>query len=475
MLSEDDGRERRIAVILAGGTGSRVGLETPKQLVRVAGRTILEHTVSVFEQSAEIDEIMILMAPGYLDAVRAMVRSAGFGKVSAILEGRGTRNDTTRAALDQVAARAAPGDPLLVIHDAVRPLLTEEIIAANIKALESFDAVDTVIESADTIIRVTPGGDTIDDVLERALLRRGQTPQSFRFSVLRRAYDLAAEDSDFVATDDCTVVLRYLPDVRIAVVPGHETNLKVTYPIDMYLADRLFQLGATTAPHAAAEELRAGLEGRTVVVFGGGYGIGRSIADLATEAGARVLTLSRSLTGTHVEQRASVREAADRARRELGTIDMVVNTAGVLPRGELVHASEEDVFHATEVNYLAPVWIAQEFQADLAETRGSLLLFTSSSYTRGRAGYALYSSAKAAVVNLTQALADEWAEAGIRVNCVNPERTATPMRSRAFGDEPPESLLSPTSVATTALEVLVSRLTGHVIDVRSHERGATLG
>lgn len=100
------------------------------------------------------------------------------------------------------------------------------------------------------------------------------------------------------------------------------------------------------------------------------------------------------------------------------------------------------------------------------ETHGHLLLYTSSSYTRGRADYSLYSSTKAAVVNLTQALADEWACQGVRVNCVNPERTATPMRLRAFGDEPAGTLLSPAAVARTSLDVLLSRLTGQVVDVR---------
>ena len=88
----------------------------------------------------------------------------------------------------------------------------------------------------------------IDDVLRRDLLRRGQTPQSFRLSVLKQAYDKAALDPDFTATDDCTVVLRYLPDVPIAVVQGHERNMKVTEPIDVYLADKLFQLRSSEAP-----------------------------------------------------------------------------------------------------------------------------------------------------------------------------------------------------------------------------------
>jgi len=153
----------------------------------------------------------------------------------------------------------------------------------------------------------------------------------------------------------------------------------------------------------------------------------------------------------------------------------VVNTAGVLPRGELAEASEETIYAATDVNYLAPIFIAQEFFEPLAKSNGSLLLFTSSSYTRGRSGYSLYSSAKAAIVNLAQALADEWATSGVRVNCINPERTATPMRTRAFGAEPAGTLLSSAEVARTSLDVLLSGQTGHIIDIRREEGPAALG
>jgi ribitol-5-phosphate 2-dehydrogenase (NADP+) / D-ribitol-5-phosphate cytidylyltransferase len=149
-----------------------------------------------------------------------------------------------------------------------------------------------------------------------------------------------------------------------------------------------------------------------------------------------------------------------------GRIDYVVNTAAILPRGPLIETTEETIWAATEINYVAPVLLAQELQPHLKKTRGSLLYFTSSSYTRGRAGYSLYSSAKAAVVNLTQALADEWSGDGISVNCVNPERTGTPMRSKAFGEEPPGSLLESTEVARRSLDVLISGETGLIVDVR---------
>jgi 2-C-methyl-D-erythritol 4-phosphate cytidylyltransferase len=475
------GNLRNVAVILAGGTGSRVGLDIPKQLIKIAGKPIIEHTIIALSQSPLIDEIIIMMTPGHLDPIREIVRAGGYRKVTRILEGAGTRNDTTQAALDALGDEECN----VILHDAVRPLVSQTIIEANVHALADHAAVDTAIASADTIIQVDGelqagqrvGGEqpVIADVLPRPLLRRGQTPQSFRLSVIRKAYEFARQDPDFTATDDCTVVLRYLPEVPIAVVNGHERNMKVTEPIDIYLADKLFQL--TTADRTVElddEQYATSLRGKTLVVFGGSYGIGSDIAQLARKHGATVHTFSRSSTNTHVDRREDVHAAAQAVMAESGRIDFVVNTAGVLPRGELTDTTEETIYAATEVNYLGPIFIAQEFQPYLARTQGSLLLFTSSSYTRGRSGYSLYSSAKAAVVNLTQALADEWAGAGVRVNCINPERTATPMRTRAFGEEPPETLLSSADVARQSLDVLLSTQTGHVVDIRREDGPAAL-
>jgi len=264
-------------------------------------------------------------------------------------------------------------------------------------------------------------------------------------------------------------VLRYLPDVPIWVVQGDERNMKVTEPIDVYLADKLFQLTSQDVPAATDDEYRAALTGKTMVVFGGSYGIGGDIADLARSFGADVHVFSRSSTNTHVERRGDIARAASEVLEKTGRVDFVVNTAGVLPRGPLLETSEETVYAATDVNYLAPIFIAQEFHPHLKESQGSMLLFTSSSYTRGRGGYSLYSSAKAAVVNLTQALADEWAADRVRINCVNPERTATPMRTKAFGEEPSTTLLDSMTVARASLDVLISSQTGHIIDVRKDD------
>lgn len=271
-------------------------------------------------------------------------------------------------------------------------------------------------------------------------------------------------------------MLKYLPDVPIHVVAGDEYNMKVTQPVDVFIADKLFQLASTTAPEQADEAAyRELLTGKTLVVFGGSYGIGKDIAELAAGYGAKTYALGRSTTGTHVENPEEVDDALSTAYAETGRIDYVINTAGVLRIGKLAETDNATIEEALKVNYLAPVQIARSSYKYLAESKGQLLLYTSSSYTRGRAEYSLYSSTKAAMVNLTQALSDEWAGDGVRVNCINPERTATPMRTKAFGQEPAGSLLSSEAVARTSLDVLLSELTGHVIDVRQQDPTAERG
>src|SRR6478609_8169484 len=120
------------------------------------------------QQSPLVDEILVMMAPGYLDAIRAIVKSGGYDKVSQILEGAGTRNDTTAAAL----AALGEEDCNVLLHDAVRPLVSQTIIAANVEALETYQAVDTAIPSADTVIQVDSASDVggeprMTDVLPR--------------------------------------------------------------------------------------------------------------------------------------------------------------------------------------------------------------------------------------------------------------------------------------------------------------------
>ena len=135
----------------------------------------------------------------------------------------------------------------VLFHDAVRPLLSQRIIDDCVAALETYEAVDTAIPSADTIISVTERQE-IRDVLKRSELRRARRRRLPPLGHLAAPTSWPAQDPNFTATDDCTVVLRYLPEVPIAVVAGDERNMKVTEPIDVYLADKLFQLTSHDLP-----------------------------------------------------------------------------------------------------------------------------------------------------------------------------------------------------------------------------------
>ncbi|MGW9636760.1 SDR family NAD(P)-dependent oxidoreductase [Nocardiopsis alba] len=464
---------RTVAIVLAGGSGQRIGLATPKQLLKIAGKTILEHTLHIFEQAPRVDEVIVMMNPGFVSDAEAIVRKAGLDKVSRVLPGGTSRNATTQLALDALAHLPSESTNVL-FHDAVRPMLSQRIIDDCVTALGTHRAVDVAIPSSDTIIEVDD--DVITDVPTRSRLRRGQTPQAFRLATIKDAYVKAWDDPDFEATDDCSVVLRYSPDVPIHVVAGEEQNMKVTQPVDIFIADKLFQLGTAATPEYTEHDYAEGLQGRTMVVFGGSYGIGAGIADLAEKHGARVFRYSRGATRTNVANPEDVAAALEQAHSATGRIDHVVNTAGILRISRLDRTDPAEIEETVRVNYLAPVHIARAAFPYLAQTGGQLLLYTSSSYTRGRAEYSLYSSTKAATVNLTQALADEWSEDGVRINCINPERTQTPMRSKAFGEEPAGSLLSADKVAHTSVDVLLSDLTGHVIDVRREDpAGPTAG
>jgi 2-C-methyl-D-erythritol 4-phosphate cytidylyltransferase len=226
---------RNVAVVLAGGSGTRIGRLMPKQLIPIAGRPILEHSIAAMQRSPVVDEIIVVMVPGYLEPVRKLVAHGGYTKVSQVVPGGGTRNDSTAAAL----AALGPEEANVLVHDAARPLVTEAILVANVAALADHRAVITAVGSSDTVVEIDPDQDRLVEILPRPLLRRCQTPQSFRLSTLRDAYTAAARDPDFTATDDATVVLRYLPGVPIAVVPGDAENLKITEPLDLFLAEQL--------------------------------------------------------------------------------------------------------------------------------------------------------------------------------------------------------------------------------------------
>jgi|SRR5262249_4089055 len=223
-----------VAVVLGGGAGNRFGASMPKQLLTLGGKTLIEHCVTAFSRSPGVDEVILVMPPGYADEAASLVGD----QVSAVITGGVTRSDSVRNAISHLTAAGLPAETTgVLLHDAARPLVSQRIIEDCVAALSKHDAIGTAVPTSDTIVVAENG--VMSHVPPRETLQRCQTPQCFRLSVIAKAHELAAADPGYIPTDDCGVVLRYLPDVPVHIVPGSERNIKVTYPGDLAVAEVL--------------------------------------------------------------------------------------------------------------------------------------------------------------------------------------------------------------------------------------------
>lgn len=233
-----------VAAVLAGGVGSRLGLGKPKQFLELAGKTILEHTVQVFQDHPKIDEIVIVMHGQYLEEAALIIEKNGWSKVKQLLNGGNERYESSVAAIKAYESYPDVANLKILFHDAVRPLVSTEIINRTIEALEEYSAVNVAVPSVDTILELDKERKFIKAIPDRSYLRRCQTPQGFDYQLIRKGYELAMADPQLVATDDCGIICKYLPDTPVYVVEGEGTNMKLTYPEDITIMERLFQLKA---------------------------------------------------------------------------------------------------------------------------------------------------------------------------------------------------------------------------------------
>lgn len=448
-------------ILLAGGKGERFGGELPKQFVKIAGRTVIEHTIDQIEKSEFIDSMIIVINGKFYDYMNDLLLKNHFQKVKKVVIGGKSRQESSYMG---ICACDEDTDKIL-FHDAIRPFVSGKILEDVVKALDSYDAVDVAIECADTIIQIDDKK-IISNIPKRKYLRRGQTPQGFRKSVIEEAYRRYFADGSLEVTDDCGIVMEYgLADIYV--VEGSEQNIKLTYQEDIYLADKLFQIRSVkgNVSSDAKQEMYSALKDKVGVIIGAGGGIGADIQCLLEKNGCTVYGFSRK-NGCDINHYEQIQSVLKQVYEKEHKIDYVINTAGELRIGKLESISAGEIDTLIGVDYVGAVKLTKAALPYLRQTKGSLLLFASSSYTRGRAMYSIYSSAKAAIVNFTQAVAEEMAEEGVRINVINPERTDTPMRRKNFGNEDPATLLPSSEVAEVAIAAVSANYTGQVIDVR---------
>lgn len=221
---------KNVAIILASGIGSRYGSELPKQFIEINGKTILEYSVEAFENNSKIDEIVLVITPEYRTLAEQILDKNNYKKVVNLINGGTIRKESSFLAIESIKEKEAN----VLIHDCARPLVSQKIINDCIKALDKYSAVGVAIESSDTLIEIENG--IIKTIPDRKKIKRIQTPQCFKLSIIKKAHELSKNDINF--TDDCGLVLKHnLSDIYI--VDGDANNIKITYPIDFYVAQKI--------------------------------------------------------------------------------------------------------------------------------------------------------------------------------------------------------------------------------------------
>lgn len=228
-----------VAAVMAGGIGSRMGADLPKQYLPLAGTPIIVRTTRVLYASSEVDHVIVLVPEDWVDYTTQLMSQSGFSSTRVtVLCGGTTRNDTLQCALSFVDTHYGLADSILLTQDAVRPFLTLDMVSANIAAAKEYGCCNTVVPATDTIIE-SVDGKTISAVPDRSVLYQAQTPQTFKADQLQVYMDSLTDLEKETLTDGCKIFL--LKGAPVHLVEGHVTNMKITYPTDMAVAEAILK------------------------------------------------------------------------------------------------------------------------------------------------------------------------------------------------------------------------------------------
>ena len=231
------------AAILAGGVGSRMGnSDVPKQFLNLGDKPILIHTIEKFIINSKFDKILVLTPNNFINSTIDLIKNIeGETDKIVVLEGGETRNDTIRNAISYIKSNFSIDDnSIIVTHDSARPFVSHRIIEDNIKMASEYGACDTVIPATDTIVE-SVDGDTISSIPLRDHYYQGQTPQSFRINKLDSLYNNLSKEEIDSLTDAAKIFTLNNEDVFL--VEGDVTNIKITYPYDLKLANTILKGG----------------------------------------------------------------------------------------------------------------------------------------------------------------------------------------------------------------------------------------
>lgn len=232
-------KTENIALIFAGGSGTRMGAPIPKQFLEIGGLPVLAHTLKLFQRHPEVDGIVLVTHPDYFERTRAICRDCGIEKLADVCEGGQTAQDSIYSGLECCAAHYGP-DTIVLVHDGVRPYVTGETISRNIAAVREFGSAVTIVPCYETVV-VSPDGATIASMPERRESFVAQAPQSFRLGDILAAHGRIRRRPEKYEgmVDQATIC--FALGIPVHLVDGCRGNIKVTTKEDLVTLSALME------------------------------------------------------------------------------------------------------------------------------------------------------------------------------------------------------------------------------------------
>lgn len=228
-------------VILAGGVGSRMGGDKPKQYLTVKDKPIIIYTIEKFFAVPDFEKIIVLCPKQWVEHTKNLIEKhiAPVKDRVVVIEGGVTRNETIMNAIAFIENEGnLSDDTIIVTHDSVRPFVTNRIIEENIEYAKQYGACDTVVPATDTIVEALDN-QTISAIPDRSKMYQGQTPQSFNALKLKSIYNALTDEEKDILTDAAKIFV--IKGEKVALVQGETFNMKITYPYDLRVAKSLLE------------------------------------------------------------------------------------------------------------------------------------------------------------------------------------------------------------------------------------------
>lgn len=227
-----------IGLLIAGGSGNRMGQDIPKQFMHVDGAPIIIHTLQCFQQHPGIGAIGVVCLKGWETVLQSYANQFNVTKLKWVFSGGNSGMESIHNGIYGLKEEGCDDDDLILIHDAVRPLLSQDIISSNIATCQAYGYAITGIKCREAILKSNDGFTTKTSIPRDTLIRT-QTPQTFKLKNIINAHELAKVKGIADSVASCTLIAELNEDIEMHIVPGSEKNIKITTVEDLEILKAL--------------------------------------------------------------------------------------------------------------------------------------------------------------------------------------------------------------------------------------------